>query len=120
MGLSANPDRPSYGVAQYLQHHGYRIIPVNPNESEVLGETSYPSLNDVPVPIDVVNIFRRPDAVPPIVNDAIAIGAQTIWMQLGIEHPEAAAHARAAGLNVIENRCMAVEHLHTRRADQGL
>ncbi len=111
VGLSANPDRPSYGVASYLQRKGYRIIPVNPLLHEpVLGEEPYPNLTELPLPVDIVQIFRRPEYVPDIVTAAIAIRARAIWMQLGVIHHEAAAMARAAGLTVIMDRCMAVDH----------
>jgi uncharacterized protein len=110
VGLSDKPDRDSYHVAAYLQQHGYRIIPVNPAVTEVLGEQSYARLEDVPVPVDVVDIFRRPDAVPPIVASAIAIGAKVVWMQDGIVHNEAARTARAAGLQVVMSKCMLREH----------
>ncbi len=110
VGLSNNPERPSHEVASYLQDEGYRIIPVNPRISETLGTKAYPSLRDVPEPVDVVQIFRRPEHVPPIVDDAIAIGAKVVWMQLGIVHEEAAARARAAGLRVVMNTCMATMH----------
>jgi len=101
VGLSPNPARPSHGVAEYLQHQRYRIIPVNPTIDEVLGEKSYPDLESIPVPIDMVDIFRRPDQVPAIVEDAIAIGAKYIWMQDGVVNEEAADRARAAGLSVV-------------------
>lgn len=110
VGLSNNPERPSHEVASYLKDEGYRIIPVNPRISETLGLKAYPSLRDVPEPVDVVQIFRRPEHVPPIVDDAIAIGAKVVWMQLGIVHEEAAARARAAGLRVVMNTCMATMH----------
>ncbi len=110
VGLSDKPDRDSYHVAAYLQKHGYRIIPVNPAVSEMLGEKAYASLRDVPEKIDVVDIFRRPDAVPAIVEDAIAIGARAVWMQEGIVHNAAADKARAAGLRVVMNKCMLKEH----------
>jgi uncharacterized protein len=111
VGLSANPERDSNGVARYLQRNGYTIIPVNPNLSgPVLGAQAYASLREVPVPIDIVEIFRRVDAVPPIVEEAIAIGARVVWMQLGIVHEEAAKRAEEAGLKVVMNRCMAIEH----------
>jgi hypothetical protein len=110
VGLSDKPDRDSYHVAAYLQKQGYRIIPVNPAVSEVLGEKAYPSLRDVPEKIDVVDIFRRPDAVPAIVEDAIAIGAGAVWMQEGIVHNAAADTARAAGLQVVMNKCLLKEH----------
>ncbi|MBK9139659.1 MAG: CoA-binding protein [Verrucomicrobia bacterium] len=110
VGLSDKPDRDSHRVAAYLQQAGYRIIPVNPNLSEVLGERAYPSLREVPVPVDIVDIFRKPDAVPAIVADAIAIGAKVIWMQDGIAHNAAADQARAAGLKVVMSKCMLREH----------
>lgn len=109
VGLSSNPERPSYEVAHYLQQRGYRIIPVNPNETEVLGEQAYPDLLSIPEPIDVVDIFRRSEAVPPIVEQAIKIGAKAVWMQKGVSHEEAAAQARRAGLLVVMDRCMMAE-----------
>lgn len=112
VGLSSDPARPSYGVARYLQQHGYRIIPVNPNEDVVLGEQAYPSLRDVPVPVDVVDVFRRPEAVPEVVEEAIAIGAPVLWLQQGVIHPQAAQRAQAAGLAVIMDRCIKVEHAY--------
>lgn len=109
VGLSSNPLRPSHEVSEYMQRAGYRIIPVNPNETEVLGEKSYARLEDVPEKIDVVNIFRRAEEVPPVVESAIRIGAKVVWMQLGIENDEAAEEARAAGLAVVEDACILVE-----------
>lgn len=109
VGLSSDPERPSYEVARYLQQRGYRIIPVNPNESEVLGERAYPDLVSIPEPIDVVDIFRRSEAVPPIVEQAIQIGAKAVWMQKGIHHEEAAAQAQGAGLLIVMDRCMMAE-----------
>jgi len=110
VGLSANWHRPSNFAAKYLQDHGYRVIPVNPAYNEVLGECCYPDLKSIPDPIDVVDIFRRPDDVPPIVDDAIAIAAKVVWMQLGVVHEQAAAKARDAGLEVVMDRCMKIEH----------
>jgi uncharacterized protein len=110
VGLSSNPLRPSHEVASYLQRAGYAIIPVNPNESEVLGQKSYARLEDVPVPIDIVDVFRRPEHVPAIADSAIAIHAKCLWLQQGITHAEAAAKARAAGLFVIEDACLFIEH----------
>ena len=110
VGLSGNPMRPSHFVAIYLKSRGYEVIPVNPREKEVLGQRSYPSLRDVPGKIDTVDIFREPSAVPPIVEDAIAIGAKAVWMQLGIVNEAAAERARAAGLAVVMDRCMKIEH----------
>jgi predicted CoA-binding protein len=110
VGLSSNPMRPSHEVTEYMQRAGYRIIPVNPNETEVLGEESYPRLEDVPEKVDVVNIFRRPEEVLAVVESAIRVGAPVVWMQLGIENEEAAEKARAAGLAVVEDACILVEH----------
>jgi len=110
VGLSSNPMRPSYAVTEYMQAAGYRIIPVNPNETEVLGEKSYASLEDVPEKIEIVNVFRRAEEVPPVVESAIRVAAKVIWMQLGIENEEAAEKARSAGLVVIEDACILVEH----------
>ena len=110
VGLSDKPARDSYHVAAYLQRHGYRIIPVNPNLSEVLGEKAYARLADVREPVDVVDIFRRPEAVPEIVDDAIRMGAKAVWMQDGIVHHAAAAEARTAGLRVVMDQCMLREH----------
>lgn len=116
VGLSSNPARPSFGVTEYMQGAGYRIVPVNPNETEVLGEKCYARLEDVPEKIEIVNIFRRPEEVPPVVESAIRIGAKVVWMQQGIENEEAAAKARDVGLVVIEDACILVEH--RRRAKQ--
>jgi predicted CoA-binding protein len=110
VGLSSNPARASYGVTEYMQSVGYKIIPVNPNEAEVLGEKSYARLEDVPEKIEIVDVFRRAEDVPPVVESAIKIGAKVVWMQLGIEHAEAAERARAAGLIVVEDACILVEH----------
>ncbi len=115
VGLSSNTTRPSHEVSEYMQRAGYRIIPVNPNETEVLGEKSYSRLEDVPEKIDVVNVFRRPEDVPPVVESAIRIRAKVVWMQLGIENEEAAEKAWAAGLAVVEDACILVEH--RRRAE---
>jgi uncharacterized protein len=116
VGLSSNAMRPSHGVAQYLQASGYRIIPVNPNEAEVLGEKSYARVEDVRDKIDVVDIFRRPDEVPPTVDSAIRAGAKVVWMQLGIENADAAEKARAAGLTVVMDACMLIEHKKRRQS----
>ncbi len=110
VGLSGNRRRPSYGVSEYMQSVGYRIIPVNPMETEVLGEKAHASLDDVPEPVDIVDIFRRSEYVPDIVDAAIRIGAKCVWMQEGVMHEEAAAKARAAGLEVVMNRCILKEH----------
>ena len=110
VGLSNDGRRDSHSVSQYMQAAGYRIIPVNPEETEVLGEKTYPDLASIPVPVDIVDIFRRPEYVPAIVDEAIAIGAKVIWMQQGIVNEEAAATARAAGLEVVMDRCIRTEH----------
>lgn len=111
VGLSGKKFRPSYGVAEYMQGQGYRIVPVNPNESEILGEKVYASLEDVPEHIDIVDIFRRSEFVPPIVDAAIRIGAGAVWMQEGVVHQEAAKQARDAGLAVVMDRCILKEHM---------
>ena len=110
VGLSSKRYRPSHGVAEYMQSSGYRIIPVNPFETEVLGEQAYPELDRVPGTVDIVDIFRRSEFVPEIVEAAIRIGARAIWMQEGVVHEEAAAKARAAGLEVVMDRCILKEH----------
>ena len=110
VGLSDKPDRDSYRVAAYLQSQGYRILPVNPAVTEVLGERAYPDLKALPVVPEIVDIFRKPEAVPEIVEQAIAIGATAIWMQEGIVHNAAAERARAGGLQVVMNRCMLKDH----------
>jgi len=110
VGLSSRRARPSYSVSEYMQSAGYRIIPVNPQESEVLGEKAYPDLDSVPVPVDIVDVFRRPEYVPEIVEAAIRIGAKAVWMQEGVVHEEAAERARAAGLTVVMDRCILKEH----------
>jgi predicted CoA-binding protein len=106
VGLSGNPMRPSNGVSEYMKRAGYRIIPVNPNETEVFGEKSYTSLEDVPEPIDIVDVFRRPEFVPEIVESAIKIGAKAIWLQEGVIHEAAAERAR----NAVMDRCILKEH----------
>ena len=111
VGLSSKKVRPSYGVAEYMQAQGYRIIPVNPNESEVLGEKTYRSLEEVPEHIDIVDIFRRSEFVGPIVDSAIRVGANAVWMQEGVVHEEAAKKARDAGLAVVMDRCILKEHM---------
>jgi predicted CoA-binding protein len=115
VGLSPNPERPSHRVARYLQEQGYRIVPVNPTVQSVLGERSYPSLAEIPEPVDVVDVFRRSEDVPPVVEQAIAIGARVVWMQEGVVHPEAAERARTAGLAVVMDRCMRKEHSRLRQ-----
>ena len=115
VGLSSKKFRASYGVSEYMQKQGYRIIPVNPNETEVLGEKSYARLEDISGHIDIVDIFRRSEAVPPIVDSAIRVGASVVWMQEGVIHEKAAQKAKAAGLTVIMDRCILKEHMHLLR-----
>ena len=110
VGLSSHVWRPSYGVAEYMQASGYRVIPVNPNETEVLGEKAYATLEQIPEPVDLVNVFRQPQFVPEIVEAAIRIGAKGVWMQEGVVHEEAARRARAEGLDVVMDRCILKEH----------
>jgi len=110
VGLSANPRRPSHGVARYLQRAGYRIIPVNPNVSEVLGERAYATLSELPGPVDVVEVFRRSEYAGAIVDEAIAIGAGAVWLQDGVVDDAAAGRARAAGLDVVMDDCMMRRH----------
>ena len=110
VGLSAQWHRPSYFAAKYMRDHGYRIIPVNPRYTEVLGETCYPNLRAVPEPIDIVDCFRKSGEIPPLADDAIAIGAKVLWMQLGIVNEAAADRASLAGLDVVMNRCVKIEH----------
>src|SRR5580704_8306665 len=108
LGLSSNPARPSNEVAAYLQSVGYRIIPVNPNESEALGAKSYARLEDIPEPVDIVDVFRRSEDVPPVADSAIAIKAKVLWLQLGVENTASSEKASAVGLTVIENSCLLV------------
>jgi Predicted CoA-binding protein len=110
VGLSSNQEKDSYWVVSYLQEQGYRIIPVNPTASEILGEKSYPNLSTIPDKVDVVQIFRKPEDVPPVVDEAIKMGAKVIWMQEGIRHEEAAEKARQAGLDVVMDACMRATH----------
>ena len=106
VGLSPRPDRPSHSVSKYLQEQGFLIVPVNPNISAALGVKAYASLQDIPMPVDIVDIYRRPEDVPPVVDSAIAISARVVWMQLGIVNEEAAARAEAAGLDVVMDNCL--------------
>jgi len=112
VGLSPKPHRPSHQVASYLMEVGYTIIPINPGQDNILGRTCYPNLRAIPTPVEMVDIFRRQEAVFPIVEDAISIGAQFIWMQEGIINKEAAAKAESAGLTVIMNRCTKIDHMN--------
>jgi predicted CoA-binding protein len=110
VGLSPSPDRPSHRVSSYMQAHGYKIIPVNPAITEALGEKAYPTLKDIPEKVDIVNVFRRSEDIPPIVEEAIAIKAGALWMQEGIINEAAARKAEVAGLKVIMDRCIMVSH----------
>ena len=110
VGLSSDPLRASYGVSEYMQARGYRIIPVNPKETEVLGEKAYARLEDIPEPVDIVNVFRRPLQTPEVAKSAVAIGAKVLWLQLEIVNEEAAAIATGGGLDVVMDRCILVEH----------
>jgi uncharacterized protein len=110
VGLSPNRLRPSFFVAQYLQYRGYRVVPVNPSATEILGETCYPSLSDIPFKVDVVDVFRAPSAAPAIAEEAIKIGARALWLQFGVISPEAAEKAAASGLDVVMDKCMKIEH----------
>jgi predicted CoA-binding protein len=110
VGLSPKPERPSFRVAQYLKEHGYRIVPVNPGQKEILGEKCYPRLSDIPFPIEVVDIFRNVEAIPAIVDEAISVGAKVVWMQQGLVEPASAHKAREAGLQVVMDRCMKIDH----------
>jgi uncharacterized protein len=112
VGLSPKPERPSFKVAQYLKEHGYRIVPVNPGQKEILGEKCYPRLSDIPFPVEVVDIFRNVEAIPAIVDEAIAKGARVVWMQEGLAEPASAQKAREAGLRVVMDRCMKKDHAH--------
>lgn len=110
VGLSADWFRPSYFAAKYMQEHGYRVIPVNPKYAEILGEKCYKSLRDIPEKVDIVDCFRKTADIPPICDDAIAIGAKVLWQQLGVRNEAAAAKARAAGLDAVVDRCVKIEH----------
>lgn len=114
VGLSSDPTKPSYEVSAYMQRQGYRIIPVNPREAEVLGEKAYADLESIPEPVDLVNVFRRPAQTPEVVKSAVAIGAKAVWLQLGIANEEARALAVEAGVPYIEDRCVLIEHRRSR------
>jgi len=118
VGLSPRPDRPSHRVASYLKEQGYKVIPIHPQAAEILGERCYPDLRSVPEPVEVVNIFRRPKDVPPVVKEAIEIRAKAIWIQEGIVNEEAAAMAQEAGLLVVMDRCI-LKELRRMKGDQG-
>ena len=111
VGMSANPERPSYRVAEYLAERGYNVIPVNPNVQQILGKTSYNNLDSIPEKVEVVDIFRKSEEVMPIIEEAIKIGAKAVWMQEGVINEEAAARARDAGLPVVMDKCMLKEHM---------
>jgi predicted CoA-binding protein len=110
VGLSKNPDRPSFQVAQFIQNQGYKIVPVNPNESEILGEPCYPTLEDIPHPVDMVDVFRKAEDCPAIARSAIAIGAKSVWLQLGIVSEEAEHIVKNAGLEFVMNHCLKIEY----------
>jgi predicted CoA-binding protein len=114
VGASSNPEKTSHGIMQKLQRVGYKVIPVNPRETEVLGERAYASLRDIPYRIDIVDVFRRPDDTPAIADEAIAIGAKALWLQTGISNEDAAARARAAGLTVVMDACIGATHAFLR------
>jgi predicted CoA-binding protein len=111
VGASSNPEHPSFIVLSYLSEHGYNVIPVNPNEREILGMTCYPNLSSIPEKVEVVDIFRKSEAVMPVVEEAIKIGAKVVWMQEGVVNEEAAAKAREAGLLVVMDKCMRKQHI---------
>jgi predicted CoA-binding protein len=110
VGASSNPEKASYGIMKRLQRVGYRVIPVNPRETEVLGERAYRSLADIPEPVDIVDVFRRAEDTPPVADEAVRIGARTLWLQSGIVSEEAAARAKAGGLTVVMDACLATLH----------
>lgn len=116
VGASSNPEKTSHGIMQKLQHVGYKVIPVNPRETEVLGERAYASLADIPHRVDIVDVFRRPEDTPAIADEAIAIGAKALWLQTGISNEDAAARAKAAGLTVVMDACIGATHAFLRIA----
>jgi predicted CoA-binding protein len=120
VGISNKPDRASYGVSAQMQRRGYKIVPVNPVLQQVLGETCYSSLREIPFPVDLINVFRAPQFVPAIVEDAVAIGAKYLWLQEGVSHPEATAHAEALGIRVVADRCLYKEHLRWQSEQKSL
>lgn len=115
VGLSSNPDRPSNAVARYLMRHGYTVIPVNPAETEILGQRCYPDLASIPQKVDIVDCFRKPADIPPLARDAVAIGAKVLWLQLGVVNQEAAQIAAEGGLQVVMDRCTEIEHARLMR-----
>jgi predicted CoA-binding protein len=110
IGASSNPEKPSYGIMRKLQRVGYRVIPINPKETEILGERSYPSLLDVPERVDIVDVFRRSEDTPAIADEAVTIGAKALWLQTGISNEDTAAKARAGGLTVVMDKCIGATH----------
>ena len=114
VGASSNPEKASYGIMQRLQRVGYRVIPVNPRETEVLGEKAYPALTDIPDPVDIVNVFRRSEDTPPIADEAVKVGARAIWLQSGIASEDAASRAKAGGLVAVMDACIATVHSYLR------
>ena len=111
VGISASPEKPSFTVGKYLKEHGYRVIPVNPKEAEILGEKAYPDLSSIPEKLEVVDVFRKPEDIPAIAREAVKIGARVLWMQEGIVSEEAAGIAREGGLEVVMDRCMRQQHI---------
>lgn len=111
VGLSDKPSRPSYDVSHYMQAHGYQIIPVNPSCTEILGEKCYPDLKSIPVPVDMVNVFRKSEDCLPVAKEAVAIGAKSLWLQLGVINQEACDYAESHGLNVVMDKCLKIEHM---------
>lgn len=111
VGLSDKPSRPSYDVSRYMQAHGYKIIPVNPSCAEILGEKCYPDLKSIPVPVDMVNVFRKSEDCLPVAKDAVAIGAKSLWLQLGVINDEAHDFAQEHGLEVVMDKCLKIEHM---------
>ncbi|HZL26588.1 MAG TPA: CoA-binding protein [Acidobacteriaceae bacterium] len=118
IGLSDNPSKPSFYVSQYMQQHGFRLLPINPALEAVLGEKSYPSLAALPIKPDIVNVFRLPRFIPAIVDEMLILGLKNLWVQQGILHPEAAARAEAGGIHVVMDRCIMVEHMRLRQDNQ--
>jgi len=110
VGASSDPEKPSHGIMRKLQQVGYRVIPVNPRETEVLGEKAYAALEEIPDPVDIVDVFRRPEDTPPIADQAVRVGAKAIWLQIGISNDETAARAEAGGLLAVMDTCIAVTH----------
>lgn len=119
VGASANPERASHGIMRKLQSVGYKVIPINPRETEVLGERAYASISEAPPPIDVVGVFRKPEDTPPIADEAVKVGAKALWLQDGISNEDAAARAKAGGLTAVMNECIGVTHTRLRIPKKG-